>query len=92
MVRQGGRKRPRGNLGDGSRLSPSSPDNPDHSPANLPPPQVNVQSSNSVRWPFPNNAFQTIHFKFESNLNRPLISAHITLIISEEENQIHPLA
>lgn len=64
MVRQGGRKRPRGNLGDGSRLSPSSPDNPNHSPANLPPPQANVQSSSSVRWPFPNNAFQTTHFKF----------------------------
>ncbi|MCY6524962.1 hypothetical protein, partial [Actinobacillus pleuropneumoniae] len=39
-----------------------------------------------------NSAFQTMHFKFQRNLNRPLITAHITIILSEEENQISPLA
>lgn len=42
--------------------------------------------------PTPNSAFQTTHFKFQSNLNRPLITAHITIILLEEENQISPLS
>jgi len=53
---------------------------------------MNVPPPSPVRKPTSNSAFQTTHFKFQSNLNRPLIFAHITIILLEEENQIHPLA
>lgn len=82
---------PEGIYGDGSRPTASSFDNPDHSPANLSLSHANMQPSSPARRPIPNNAFQTIHFKFQSNLNRALVSNHITIIVSEEENQIHPL-
>lgn len=48
-------------------------------------------SASSGRKPNPNSAFQTTHFKFQSNLHRPLVTAHITLILSEEENLVTPL-
>lgn len=92
MVHHGDRKRPREHHDDGSRPTTSSADNPAHFHANLPPPQANVKPSSPARRPTPNSAFQATHFKFRSNLNRPLISGHITIILSEEENQILPLA
>jgi len=49
-------------------------------------------SVGSSKKPNPISAFQTMHFKFQSNLHRPLITTHITLIISEEENLVSPLA
>jgi len=48
--------------------------------------------SNPSRHPIPNSAFQSTHFKFQSNLNRPLISAQITILMSEEVNQVAPLS
>lgn len=35
--------------------------------------------------PFLHNSFQTSHFKFQSHLNKPVLSANITVIIVEEE-------
>jgi len=35
-----------------------------------------------------NNSFQTTRFKFRSRLNKPLISATITVIFSEEEDEL----
>ena len=61
-------------------------------PNNPPPIHEVVPPLNSGRKPTPNSAFQTMHFKFQSNLNRPLITAHITIILSEEDNQVSPLA
>jgi len=49
-------------------------------------------SSNPTRHPIPNSAFQSTHFKFQSNLNRPLISAQITILMSEEVNQVPPIS
>jgi len=49
-------------------------------------------SAGSGRKPLPNSAFQTMHFKFQSNLHHPLVTAHITLILPEEENLVTPLA
>lgn len=49
-------------------------------------------SVGSGRKPRPNSAFQTTHFKFQRNLHSPLVTTHITLILSEEENLVSPLA
>jgi len=48
-------------------------------------------SASSGRKPRRNSAFQTTQFKFQSNLHRSLVTAHITLILSEEENLVTPL-
>lgn len=92
MVHHGDRKRPREHHDNGSQPTANSSDNPAHFHANLPPPQANVKPSSPARRPVPNSAFQVTHFKFQSNLNRPLISGHITIFFSEEENQILPPA
>lgn len=49
-------------------------------------------ASNPTRHPIPNSAFQSTHFKFQSNLNRPLISAQITILMTEEINQVPPIS
>ena len=38
-----------------------------------------------------NSSFQTTRFKFRSRLNKPLISATITVIFSEEEDELTSL-
>lgn len=37
--------------------------------------------------PFPHNSFQTTYFKFHSRLNKPILSASITVIFTEEEDK-----
>ena len=86
MVRQSGRNRPRGRHGSGSCPIASCSKNPEQSPVNLPPSQANVHHPSPIRKLILNSAFQTTHFKFLCNLNRPLIFAHITIILLEEEN------
>jgi hypothetical protein len=92
MVRQGGRNRSGGRRGSGKHPTASHSVDPEQSPINLPSSHVDVPPLSPGRKPIPNSAFQTTHFKFQSNLNRPLITAHITIILSEEENQISPLS
>lgn len=92
MVRQGGRKRSRGRRGSGKPSMAGHSEDPEQSPINLPSSHVQAPPPSPVRGLTPNSAFQTTHFKFQSNLNRPLITAHITIILSEEENQIFPLS
>lgn len=92
MKRQGKWNRSGGRQGSGKWPSVSHSVHPAHSPINLTYSQEDLPPSSPSRKPVPNSAFQTTHFKFQSNLNRPLITAHITIILSEEENQISPLS
>jgi len=92
MVRQSGRNHSGGRRGSGKRSLASHSVDPEQSLVNIPSSHVNVPPPSPVRKPTPNSAFQTTHFKFQSNLNRPLITAHITIILSEEENQLYPLS
>ena len=61
---------------------PSPPTSPPSSQANSPNPSPSIR-------PFPHIAFQSTHFKFQSSLNRPIITANITIIFFEEEAQPH---
>jgi len=61
-------------------------------PNNPPPIHEIVPPLSSGHKPILNSAFQTTHFKFQSNLNMPLMNAHITIILSEEENRVSSLA
>lgn len=78
---QGGRTRPQTAQSVDQRLPSVSPPS---SQANSPPPSP-------TRRPFPHNAFQTTHFKFQSRLNKPIIIANITIIFCEEEAQFQAL-
>lgn len=92
MRHQGKRNRSGDRQGSGKWPSVSHLADPSHSPINLTSSPEDLPPSSPGRKPVPNSAFQTTHFKFQSNLNRPLITAHITIILSEEENQISPLS
>lgn len=43
-------------------------------------------SSSPPHRPYPYHAFQNYHFRFQSSLIRPIISANISIIFSEEES------
>jgi len=92
MVRQGGRNRSEGQRGSDKHPTASHSVDPKQLLINLPSSHVDAPHPSHVRKPIPNSAFQTTHFKFQRNMNRPLITAHITIILSEEENQISPLS
>lgn len=84
MVRSGGRRDTRLHSPAGFALETAA------EPLSPSPAQEAEPSASSGRKPKPNSAFQTTHFKFQSNLHRPLVTAHITLILSEEENLVTP--
>lgn len=92
MVRQGKRCRSRGRSDSGLHSIASHSVEPQQVPINISPSPEAMPPLSSSRKPIPNSAFQTTHFKFQSNLNRPLITAQITIILLEEENQVSPLA
>jgi len=87
MVRSGKRRR-----GSGLHSSSSLSVEPEQAPINFPPTHEAVPPLSSRHKPILKSAFQTTHFKFQINLNRPLITAHVSIILLEEENQISPLA
>lgn len=49
--------------------------------------QAMTAPSSPSRRPLPYHAFQNYHFRFQSSLLRPIISANISIIILEEESQ-----
>lgn len=92
MKHQGKRIRSEDHPGSGKRPSVSHRANPALSPINLSFFPKDLPPRSPPRKPIPNSAFQTTHFKFQRNLNRPLISAQITILMMEEENQVAPLS
>lgn len=87
MPRRHGVSRHGGNTGNRDRASHSAPQNivptAFASPSSLP--------SGYAR-PLPHNSFQTTRFTFHSRLNRPVLSASITVILAEEEDKPSSLA
>lgn len=71
----------------GARAHSQAPQSVEQPPLPACPPSshANSPSFSLSRRPFLQNAFQSTHFKFLSNLNRPIIMANITIIFSEEE-------
>jgi len=92
MKRHGKRIRSGDCPGSGKRPLVNPRANPALSPINFSSSPEDLPPSNPPRKPIPNSAFQSTHFKFQSNLNRPLISAQITILMTEEENQVAPLS
>lgn len=92
MKHPGKRTRSGDRPGRSKRPSVHPRPNPVLSPINLSSSPEDPPPSNPPRKPIPNSAFQSTHFKFQSNLNKPLISAQITIIMSEEDNQATPLS
>lgn len=87
-------KRPRKRSRSGERPCPSA--RPQPTPLltniNLTSSPEDPPASNPTRHPILNSAFQSTHFKFQSNLNRPLISAQITILMTEEINEVSPIS
>jgi len=50
-------------------------------------PLASASPSSDHGRPFPHISFQTTRFKFHSRLNKPILSANITIIITEEEDK-----
>jgi len=77
-----------------SQRAQSTDQNPAPSP--LPVSQSEVPPLNPPCRPFSHSVFQSSYFRFQSNLNKPIIFAHVSVIFSEEEAPplvtIHPLA
>lgn len=82
MPRRRGISRHGGNTGNRGRASHSAPQNviPIASTSPSSPPSGHDR-------PLPHNSFQTTCFTFHSRLNRPLLSASITVILAEEEDK-----
>lgn len=76
MVRRRGCSRRGGSSGNRGRSQPA--------PQNIIPLASASPSSDNGN-PFPHNSFQTTRFKFHSRLNKPILSASITVILAEEE-------
>lgn len=92
MKRHGKQIRSGDRPSNGKRPSVNPRANPALSPINLSSSPEDLPPRNPPRKPIPNSAFQSTHFIFQSNLNRPLISAQITILMTEEENQVAPLS
>lgn len=87
MVRHRMRSRKGGDRGGSTRSQVA------HNEA-LPPPPISPPPSQASSLPpslpnrhYPHSAFHSNHFRFQSNLNRPLITANITIILFGEEDQ-----
>lgn len=50
-------------------------------------PLASASPSSDHGKPFPHNSFQTTRFKFDSRLNKPILSVSITVILAEEEDR-----
>lgn len=92
MKRPGKRTRSGDRPGSSKRPSVRPPPNPVLTTINLSSSPEDPPPSNPSRKSIPNSAFQSTHFKFQSNLNKPLIFVQITIIMSEEVNQVAPLS
>lgn len=92
MKRPGKRSRSGERPGSSKRPSARPQSTPLLTTINLTSSPEDPPTSNPTRHLIPNSAFQSTHFKFQSNLNRPLISAQITILMTEEINQVPPIS